>query len=128
MILKTILLWIPTIFIAILNGIARESIYQKHTGELTAHQISTLSLIILFGIYVWFIVPFLNLQSANQAIAIGLIWLSLTVAFEFIFGHFVVGHSWEKLFADYKIWEGRLWIFVLIWITIAPFIIFKLRS
>lgn len=116
------------IFIAILNGIARQSIYQKHTGELTAYQISSVMAIILFGIYIWIISPFLKLQSANQAISTGLIWLGLTISFEFLFGHFVAGHSWEKLFADYKIWEGRIWILVLIWITIAPFIIFELRS
>ncbi len=128
MILRTILFWFPMVFIAILNGIIRDSVYQKYTRELTAHQISTFTAIILFGIYIWLIIPFLNFQSANQAIAVGLIWLGLTIAFEFIFGHFVAGHPWEKLVADYKIWEGRLWIFILIWTLIAPYIMFRLHS
>jgi hypothetical protein len=128
MLLKAILFWIPMVFIAILNGIIRNSVYQKYTGELIAHQISTATLIILFGIYVGLIIPFSSINSSTQAITVGLIWLALTVAFEFSFGHFVAGHSWEKLVADYKIWEGRLWILVLTWITIAPYIIFRLRS
>jgi len=128
MLLKAILFWIPMIFIAILNGIIRNYGYQKYTGELTAHQISTVTAIILLGFYIWLIIPFLKLQSANQAIAVGFIWLGLTIAFEFIFGHFVVGHPWDKLFADYKIWEGRLWILVLIWTTIAPYLMFKQKS
>ena len=127
MLLRAILFWIPMVFIAILNGIIRNSVYQKYTGELSAHQISTFTIIVLIGIYTWFIIPFLKLQFARQAIAVGLIWLILTIAFEFIFGHFVVGHSWSKLLADYNIWDGRLWILVLIWTTIAPFVIFKLR-
>lgn len=127
MLLRAILFWIPMVFIAILNGIIRNSVYQKYTGELSAHQISTFTIIILIGVYTWFIIPFLKLQFARQAIAVGLIWLILTIAFEFIFGHFVVGHSWSKLLADYNIWDGRLWILVLIWTTIAPFVIFKLR-
>lgn len=128
MLLKSFLFWIPMVFIAILNGIIRNFVYQKYASELTAHQISTFTAILLFAIYVWFIVPLLNLQSAGQAMAVGLIWLGLTIAFEFVFGHFAVGHPLSRLFVDYKIWEGRLWILVLIWTTIAPFIIFKIRS
>ena len=128
MILKALLFWIPMVFIAILNGITREKVYRKFAVELVAHQISTLTLISLFGIYVWFVIPFLDPQSATQAISVGLIWLALTIVFEFIFGHYVAGHSWEKLFADYKIWEGRLWIFILIWTAIAPYVMFILHT
>jgi hypothetical protein len=95
---------------------------------LTAHQISAFTAIILFGIYIWFIIPFLKLQLANQAFAVGLIWLVLTIAFEFIFGHFVVGHPWSKLFADYNLFDGRLWILVLLWVVITPYFAFKLHS
>jgi hypothetical protein len=61
-------------------------------------------------------------------VAIGLIWLGMTVVFEFGFGHFVMGHPWKKLFNDYNILEGRVWALVLIWITIAPLVFTKLRS
>lgn len=114
--------------IAILNGIIRNYGYQKYTGELAGHQISTVTAIILFGIYIWLILQYLKIQLASQAIVVGLIWLGLTIAFEFLFGHYVAGHTWEKLFADYKIWEGRIWILVLIWTAIGPFVIFKLKS
>jgi hypothetical protein len=128
MLRRAILFWIPMVFIAILNGIIRNSVYQKYMGELTAHQISAFTAIILFGIYIWFIIPFLKLQLANQAFAVGLIWLVLTIAFEFIFGHFVVGHPWSKLFADYNLFDGRLWILVLLWVVITPYFAFKLHS
>lgn len=103
MLLRAILFWIPMVFMAILNGIIRTSVYQKHTGELNAHQISTFMLIFLFGIYTWFVLPFLNLQSTSQALIVGMIWLILTLVFEFSFGHFVAGHSWQKLFTDYNL-------------------------
>ena len=126
--LRAILSWIPMVFIAIGNGMIRTSVYQKYTGELIAHQISTFTAIILFGIYIWFVIPFLKLQFATQAIEVGLIWLVLTIAFEFIFGHFVVGQPWSKLFADYNFFDGRLWILVLLWIIMAPYFAFKLHS
>jgi hypothetical protein len=57
--------------------------------------------------------------SGRQAIAVGLIWLVMTVAFEFVFGHYVAGHSWERLLYDYDLPAGRLWSLVLAWIALA---------
>jgi hypothetical protein len=51
---------------------------------------------------------------------IGTFWVILTVLFEFGFGHYVAKHSWQKLFADYNIFKGRLWLLVLINNIFAP--------
>ena len=48
---KWALAWIPMILIAIANGALRELWYGKHIPELKAHQISTLTEILLFGGY-----------------------------------------------------------------------------
>lgn len=124
MIFRYILAWIPMVFIGIINGIMRQTTYGKYLNELLAHQISTVTGILLFGIYIWGITSFWPLASVKQAIFIGLIWLLLTVSFEFIFGHYIAGHSWNKLLADYNIFAGRVWILVLIWITIAPLLFY----
>ncbi len=49
-----------------------------------------------------------------------LAWLGLTVAFEFLFGHYAMGHTWSRLLQDYKLLEGRVWVLLLIWVTMAP--------
>jgi hypothetical protein len=113
------------IFIGILNGILRETTYGKYTNELRAHQISTLTGIIFFSLYIGLIVHLWGLESSTQALAIGAIWLLFTVAFEFLFGHYVARHSWEKLLADYNLLAGRIWILVLIGIAIAPFLFYR---
>ena len=125
---KYLLTWIPGVFIAIANGSIRQFVYLDYFDELTAHQISVLSFILLFGLYVWFIIPWLKLNSNSEALQVGVFWLAMTIIFEFIFGHFVMGHPWTNLFHDYNLLEGRLWIVVLIWITISPLVIRKLRS
>ena len=48
-----------------------------------------------------------------------------TIAFEFGFGHFVVGNSLSRLFADYNIFNGRVWVVFLVWITIMPYVFYK---
>lgn len=126
MIWRYILAWIPMIFIGIINGILREATYGKYLSDLRAHQISTFIGILLFGLYIWFVTRLVPLESAQQAIIIGFIWLALTILFEFTFGRFVAGHSWSKLFADYNILAGRIWILVLISIAIAPLLFYRL--
>ncbi len=126
MIWKYVLAWLPMPLIGIINGSIRQFGYGKLMSELAAHQISTLTGIILLGLYVWLLSHLWRIKSSGQALTIGGIWLSLTVAFEFLFGHYVMGNPWSRLFHDYNFLEGRLWGLILIWITIAP-LVFKTR-
>ena len=128
MVSKYTLAWIPMIFIGIANGAIRQIGYGRFLGELLAHQISSVTGIILFGLYTYILSLRWPLQSSYQAIAIGLIWLGLTVTFEFLFGHYIAKHPLSRLFHDHNILEGRLWSLVLIAITIAPYVIFRIRS
>jgi hypothetical protein len=52
----------------------------------------------------------------------------MTVAFEFGFGHYVAGHSWSLLLADYNLLAGRVWSLFLIWITIVPYVTWRLAN
>jgi len=124
---KYILAWFPMIFIAIANGIFREKFLAGRFSELQAHQLSTVSMIVLFGVYVWILLRTWPPMSTIETIYIGLLWLFFTVIFEFLFGHFIAGHSWNKLFHDYNILAGRVWILVLIWISIAPYVIYRIQ-
>lgn len=125
---KFILAWFPMIFIAIANGLFREKVLTSRLNELQAHQMSTATMIVLFGVYVWILFKVWCPVSSNQAITIGFLWLALTIFFEFLFGHYVVGHSREKLLNDYNLLQGRVWILVLIWITISPYLIYQIQN
>jgi hypothetical protein len=128
MILKYALAWLPMPIIGIINGIIRQYGYSNALGELRAHQVSTVTGIILFGLYIWVLTRWWKIQSSAQAIAIGVMWLALTVAFEFLFGHYVMKHPWSRLLHDYNILEGRIWALVLLFVVIAPYIFYKLSS
>ena len=128
MIVRYALLWLPMVLIAIFNGIIRDFTYKKCLGDLTAHQLSTLTGMILFGIYIWIITLKWKLESARQALLVGFIWLTLTVAFEFLFFHYVAGHPWSLLLDNYNILEGRVWVLILLFITIVPYIAYKLHA
>lgn len=120
-----ILWWFVFPIVGILNGVLREATYKKFVGDLPAHQISTATGIIFFGLIFYFIFKKWKIKSLNYAVLIGLIWLTLTILFEFGFGHYIMGNPWEKLLHDYNLLKGRIWSLFLIWITIAPFIFYQ---
>jgi len=121
---KHILWWFAFPFVAILNGTLREATYKKFVGDLPAHQISTATGIVFFGIIFYFIFKKWEIKSIKHAILVGLIWLGLTILFEFGFGYYVMGNTWEKLLHDYNLAEGRVWSLFLVWLVIAPFIFY----
>ena len=124
---KWLVSWVPGVPIAIANGALRVYCYQRSLPDLPAHQLSAVSFTVLFGTYVWFILRWLKLSSAQDALRLGFTWLVLTVAFEFLFGHFVMGHAWATLFHDYNILAGRIWVLVLACIAAAPGILYRIQ-
>ena len=123
---KHLLWWFALPFLAIFNATLRELIYKKPLGDLAAHQISTATGIIFFAIVFYLIFKRWKIESVQHAIIIGLVWLVLTIIFEFGFGHYVMGSPWEKLLHDYNLAEGRVWGLFLVWITIAPYTFYKI--
>lgn len=128
MLLRYLLAWLGLAILAIANGTIREYTYGKVVSELAAHQISTLTAILLSGIFVWFLHRHWPLQSTGQAWKIGIMWLVLTIAFEFGFGHWVVGHPWSRLLADYNILAGRVWGLFLAGVLVLPYAIYTLSQ
>ena len=107
------------LLLAVLNGTLRDLGYKKYVGDLTAHQISTITLVILFALYIGYIIKHFPPSSSAQAILIGTMWVTLTLCFEFGFGRYR-DNSWSVLFADYNILKGRIWILIPLLIFIAP--------
>ena len=114
--------------LGVLNGFLRNTLYLDALGDLRVHQVSTVVLMVLITVYTWVFSLFWIPESVVQALIIGIIWLTLTVVFEFVFGHYIMGHPWSRLFHDYNITEGRIWSLVLIWTFITPLLVYKLRS
>ena len=127
MILKYTIAWIPMVFIAIANGAIRQLGYGRFVSELTAHQISCFTGIALFLLYTLAVSKRWPLQNARQAWIIGLVWLVLTITFEFLFGHYAAGHTWQRLLQDYNVLDGRLWSLVLVTLAFMPYLTFRIR-
>jgi hypothetical protein len=120
--------WLGGIPIAIINGSLRNYGYGPYMSELLAHQISSITAILLFATYFWLLNKRWTMTNTKQSLQIGASWLILTILFEFVFGHYVMGHTWAHLLTDYNIFAGRLWSFVLLWTAIGPYVIYRMAQ
>ncbi len=124
MILRYFLAWFGMMVLAIVNGGVRDFVYKSLVGDLAAHQISTVVLIVLLAGYMWFLTRIWIIESAKQALKIGVIWLLMTEAFEFGMG-LLTGDSWNKLFHAYNVLAGQVWIFIPLWLLVGPYVFFR---
>jgi hypothetical protein len=120
--------WLGLLAIAMANGALREGVYGPHMAELAAHQLSTVLALLLFTLYIGWFTARWPLPSADMATGVGALWLGLTLAFEFGFFHYVMGHPWSRLLRDYDISAGRLWVLIPLWTAVAPYVFYRLRS
>jgi len=127
-VIVTIGAWFLFMVLAIINAGIRNEVYKPVVGDLTAHQISSITFMTVILVVTYAILRFSNLELGDsEALFMGAIWLGLTIIFEFIAGHYIFGNPWEKLLADYNLFEGRIWSLVLLTIFLAPYITNKLR-
>ena len=113
--------WFILMVFAIVNAGIREGFYVNFLNELQAHQMSTFTLMAIIIVYTYALLRFSGFEiSDRQAMMMGVIWLIMTVAFEFLAGHYVFGASWEKLLGDYNIFNGRVWVLIPISVLLSP--------
>ncbi len=125
---KSVLIWIVMALLAVLNGAFRVYIILPFTSEAVAHIISTVIFLVVQFLTIYLFIKKIKLQHVISAVKIGLLWVCMTVLFEFIFGHYVMNHPGEKLIADYNIFNGRLWLLVLLNNIAAPVFSFKINK
>lgn len=123
---KYLIAWFMMLIVSVANGAVRDFTYGRQMDQLSAHQLSTVSGVLLLGIVIRLFVRRYPPPSGKKAFSIGLLWMALTVAFEFLFFHYVGGHSWAELLANYNVLRGRVWVVVLAWVAIAPYLFFRL--
>jgi hypothetical protein len=116
--------WLVLTVIGVGNGIARGLYAPLLDNDDLAHQVSTFTGIAFMSMAIYYFLTRIAADYvATDLVIIGAMWLTLTVAFEFAFGHYVMGHSLDYLLADYNLMEGRLWPLVLLTVAIGPYLI-----
>ena len=128
MVFRALGVWFLFVPAAILNGVLRDKVLIVVFGQALALPLSGVILSILVFLITVIFVPYLGGSAAWHFWLIGCIWLILTVAFEFVFSHFVMGKTWVEIVQVFNVAQGNLMIVVLIGTLISPFFAARLRG
>ena len=128
LLLRSLLAWLVILGLAIANGVLREEILIPALGKPGGLILSGALLSMLIVLVAYGLVCFTRGLTASSSLLIGVLWLGLTLAFEFSFGRYVQHKSWAELLDAYAFKEGNIWPVVLVVTLLAPYLALRLRA
>ncbi len=128
LLLKAAAIWLVILILAMLNGAFRALVLLPGLGKPLAFVLSGILLSAGVVIVSLILVPRLAHMNSAQSLSVGLLWLMLTLAFEFGFGRFVQGRSWPELLEAYAFKDGNIWPLVLAVIFFSPWLAARIRG
>lgn len=120
MLVRAFGVWLLLLFLAIANGAIRTLALSPYMTETAARFLSTLLLCLAIALLAHATITWVGPQSARQALGVGVLWCGLTLAFEFLAGHYLFRTPWDALLADYDLAAGRIWILAPVVCLLAP--------
>lgn len=118
--------WFVLLIVALINAIIRETTYKPlltpYIG-MWAHQISSLTGIILFFLAIYFFLKKTKYNySQKDLFKVGLSWILMTILFECFMNIYIRHLTFHQVLQTYYFWKGDTWFFVLLSLLISPFI------
>jgi hypothetical protein len=117
---RAFMVWLAILVLASVNGAVRDFGLTPVLGNTIARALSTILLCALVLLVTWSAIGWIGPTDGRQALSVGVMWLLLTLTFEFLVGHYAFGTPWAVLLADYDVTQGRIWILALIVTLFAP--------
>lgn len=120
LLLKSLLAWLVILCLAVANGALREALLIPLLGRSVGLVLSGLLLSALIALVAYAFVRIQQGLRVSQALSVGVLWLCLTLVFEFSFGRYVQQKSWTELLDAYTFKDGNVWPMVLLVTLLAP--------
>ena len=118
---KSFEVWLAVAIAASMNGMFRSLFLVPRVGEYTAHVLSVLILVIVILLSSSVLVNrFMKDYVNSDLFLVGLLWVALSVSADLVFEHYFLEIPWNRVFHDYNLMSGRIWILVLTTEFIGP--------
>jgi hypothetical protein len=121
-------IWLLILFAAMANGILRDKFLATVLGAALALPLSGILLALIIFAMSWLLVPLIGPADKRIWLAIGLLWVALTLVFEYLFGYFVMGRSLHDISTVFKLLSGNLFLLVLFAAGLSPRLAAGLRG
>jgi hypothetical protein len=128
MIGRALAVWLGILLLANINGAVREAWLIPMLGPIPGRALSTIILSAVVTLVTWLSIAWISPLTQRAALLVGILWLLLTLGFEFLVGHYVFHKPWSELTEDYQVWQGRIWPLVLLILLFAPWWAARLRK
>ena len=128
LLLKIAAIWLLIALAAIINGAVRDKLVAPTVGSGIALPLSGFSLALIVFAATYQTLPWLGLRSENDYLLIGSLWVAMTLAFEYLFGHYVMAKSWDDIHDGFNPRGGNLFLMVLLVTAAAPWCAAKLQN
>jgi hypothetical protein len=125
---RALLTWVLMIGTEIVHGVLRMMYLVPVVGTHRAGQIGVFIGSALVLAIAWLTRRWRDGASTYVLLRIGVLWATLTVAFEFLFGYFVIGYSLAYIAGDFNLFAGRLMLLGVLLMLFAPFVIARLSA
>jgi len=128
MILKSFLVWFLIAVAETLHGIIRAKYLNPRLGDRRARQFTVITGTIIILLVGWFTIPWINPQSGQESIVVGLIWLVAMLTFDIGFGRLYLRLSWKRIWSDFDIFQGGYLGFGMAALLMTPWIVALIRG
>lgn len=120
--------WLIIIGAETLHGVIRNAFLAPLIGDTEARRISVLTGTLMIFAITFIFVRWLKGGRAGHFLAVGVMWIAMTFAFEVLLGRLVLGLSWERILADYDLSQGNFLAVGFVVMLFAPVALAKLTD
>jgi len=120
------LTWMLIILAETVHGMVREIFIAPVLGDLRARQLGVWVGCVLIFIIAWLTARWVGARSRRTQLAVGGLWVVLTLIFELALGR-ALGASWERILDDYNPARGGFMILGMAFMFLAPMLAAKWR-
>ena len=126
--IRALLVWFVMMGVEFCHGALRTIFLSPLLGDSLARQLSVITGSIILVLLAYLFIPWTRAEGTGRLLAVGFLWLILTLGFELSFGHYVFGMPWEVVLAEFNLLKGKLFPLGLAVLTLSPIIAARWRA
>ena len=120
-------IWLTLLVVESIHGVIRRLFLEPQVGDLRARQLSVFTGAVLVALVFLLTIKGLGAQPVRRWWQFGLLWLTLTLAFEIGLGR-ATGLSWDRIASDFDPRRGGFLGIGMLVILVAPRILAERRG
>ena len=125
---RAFLAWLAIIVAESIHGTLRTLYLAPVIGDLPSRQVGVLTGTLIIFLVALALSRWLGAHTRQQLLAVGALWVMLTVAFEVGLGRSVLHYDWSRILADYGLSQGGLMGFGLLAMLFMPLLAERVRG